>query len=815
MFTNAKKAMSTHRLKNALGTLFGIFILGLGTALAQNQTTQVVLGTGSSPAILSDSSGNIYFSSGLRLYRYNQTTAKRDTLYTHLSVNNYAIAGLAMGYADTVIYYACNDTICAFNLLTRKKRNVWKGFQYPTNIAFRPADGFIYAMEVGLDNGREPTLGKINPATGVRTLVAGDPRVNSGGGNNYINDTASKARFNFPRPNGNFRNRGALAFDNTGDTLYVGDPGNRTIRWVNVNNQVVGTYAGPMPGVALSPNYRDSIRHEARFFDIMGIAVDKKGYLYIADDGPSQKSPTFGNRIRKIKPGSGDVYTLAGNGQGLGTGTNNNQDYIAGIGTGAQIGEPTGIGFNKGTDTLYVSQGQRHIKLTKRIPTLAVSPLTDRLVGSGDNILVRTASGTLTSSLSLLSSPANVTLSGDTLRVPPNAGTGIVELVIQTPGDEDGWYPVTDTVTINIKSAQALTLKKIRDYRFGEAPFGVADSTSNNITGRPSYIRVVSMSPANTVTFDTTTQTFTINSAGSVIYRAIAPGDANFSGVIIQDTFQVLKANQQIIWTPIADKTFGDTPFVLTGTVNSQVTNLPSGQTLTYTVSAPPTVATYAAATQTITIVGAGTVIVRVNAAGNTNYNPATVLIDTFLIARRGQVLSVDSIPDLFIGSGFYNLTAATAAPSSGVALQYSLTTAPTNVTYVGSPARINVPASADTGWAVLRVIQPGNNNHLADTVYRRFRILRLVGLQNSIAYQALTVWPNPATTQVIVRFDNQVAQELSFRLINSAGQSVLINPTKVTDNEYLINLADLPKGIYTLIATGLNSQYRARIAKQ
>jgi hypothetical protein len=131
-------------IKLALVIALALFTFGIKFAAAQNQTTEVVRGSQSSPTVLADSSGNIYYAKLKLICRFNQKTNREDTLYTHLSRDPWGIAGFTMGNADTVIYYTISDTLCAFNLKTRRKRNVWKGFQYPTALIYRKADSLIY-----------------------------------------------------------------------------------------------------------------------------------------------------------------------------------------------------------------------------------------------------------------------------------------------------------------------------------------------------------------------------------------------------------------------------------------------------------------------------------------------------------------------------------------------------------------------------------------------------------------------------------------------------------------------------------------------
>lgn len=778
---------------------------------AQTQTAQVLLGTQGSPAILTDSIGRIYFAAGKLICRYQESTRKLDTLYTHQDNNNWAISGITMGAGDSVIYFTKNDTIFSLGIQSRRRQRVWSGYEYPTVLAYRKSDGMIYATEVGFDNGRAPSLAKYDPVTNTRTFIAGEARRNQPNVANYVNDTASKARFNFPRPNGSFRNKLALAFDNTGDTLLIAESDNRCIRWVNVNNGVVGTYAGRGPNDPTSPLFRDSSRYLARFNDPYGITVLANGDVLVADNGAFSDTPVAGNRIRKISARRDTVYTIAGNGRGQGAGQYNNMDYTPGIGAQAWIGQHRGMGISKNQDTVYVSLVQRTIKLTKRKPSIGLSPLSDILTGAGSVALTTSKPQNLTTQIALVSAPQGVTLSNDSLIVPASANTGLVRLALSTPGDEDDWLPATDTFTIRVVKPQTLTLRKIRDYKFGASPFAVVDSTQSNIAGQPTFIRVVRITPANAVTFDTTTQVFTINGACQVIYKGVALGNDSTQRVEILDTFIVNKAGQRLVYTPVPDKVFGDAPFSLSASAVNSETGLPSGQNATINVVALGSVASYNSGTQLLTINGAGQVIVRVNAASNTNYDAATEILDTFQITRRAQVLSVDSVPDLMVGSGFYTIVASTASPNSGVALQYSLTTAPQNVVLATGPARINVPASALTGPAVLRVIQPGNNNHLPDTVYRNFNIIQQVGIASSLNTQVVNVYPNPNLGSFKLTLPTEIAMPVA-KLYNSTGQVIDVSLIQISANIWQVDNQALPAGTYKLLVQDGNNHYKSTV---
>ena len=149
-------------------------------------------------------------------------------------------------------------------------------FYYPVGVAV-DAGGTLYLTDA--DN---HTIRKIAAAGDVSTVV-GMP-----GSKGSTDGPGATARFN--RPSG-------VAVDATG-TLYVADTFNHTIRKVTPAG-VVTTWAG----VAGHKGSTDGPGAVARFYHPAAVAIDAQGALYVADNG--------NQTIRKITP-SGMVTTLAG-----------------------------------------------------------------------------------------------------------------------------------------------------------------------------------------------------------------------------------------------------------------------------------------------------------------------------------------------------------------------------------------------------------------------------------------------------------------------------------------------------------------------
>ncbi|MCL2178005.1 MAG: IPT/TIG domain-containing protein [Proteobacteria bacterium] len=122
--------------------------------------------------------------------------------------------------------------------------------------------------------------------------------------------------------------------------LYVLDTINHRISKVTPTRNIL-TIAGGTAGFA------DGEGSHAQFNYPMGLAVDAKGTLYVAD--------RFNHRIRMVTP-EGVVSTLAGSGP-IGYG---NGDFADGTGDVARFFNPTGIVVDAEGNNLYVADNYNH-----------------------------------------------------------------------------------------------------------------------------------------------------------------------------------------------------------------------------------------------------------------------------------------------------------------------------------------------------------------------------------------------------------------------------------------------------------------------
>jgi len=424
-------------------TICALFFTFLFQGKAQIYPSELTTTGGITSQMAFDALGKMYYPVGRFMVRLNLQSGIKDTLFT----TRQTISGLALSNQDSVLYFTHADSLWKYPMANQNISLLYGGFQYLTILAIRKPSGEIYAMETGGDNGRASAISRISPATGIRTRVAGQASDQSNQ-LRYVNAIGDTARFGFPPQFGNIIRNGGLAFSLNSDTLFIGDFGNRCIRKLNVNTRQVWTHAGPNPD-SVRAGYRDGYRDTARFNEIQGLEIDDDGNLYVADKGSFSETPVSGNRIRKISPG-GRVSTILGNGIGQGNGAFNNLDFTPGVGTSAKVGPLSSLVFSPNKDTLYAALAQRILKVVKRKSSLRFNNLQDKMVGSGKYGIRTLSNSSVFVTKSVLSLPANVTWSNDTVNIPSNSETGLVILSATQMGDRDSIYTTTAVDTFNV-----------------------------------------------------------------------------------------------------------------------------------------------------------------------------------------------------------------------------------------------------------------------------------------------------------------------------------------------------------------------------
>jgi serine/threonine-protein kinase len=138
--------------------------------------------------------------------------------------------------------------------------------------------GNVYVAEYGNNSVRKISKGYVTNIAGYDT-VGMDTLILSNYPGYANNDTANKTRFNNPT---------GIVVDGLGN-VFVSDEYNNVIR--EISKDTVFTFAGTR---LANPGYMNGNDTAAQFYDPIGIALDKKGNFYVADNG--------NNVIREITP---------------------------------------------------------------------------------------------------------------------------------------------------------------------------------------------------------------------------------------------------------------------------------------------------------------------------------------------------------------------------------------------------------------------------------------------------------------------------------------------------------------------------------
>ena len=161
----------------------------------------------------------------------------------------------------------------------------------------------------------------------IRTISQdGNVKTIAGSVEGFQDGDALSAQFNTPS---------GVAIDKQGN-IIIADTSNNRIRKVSADGRTVSTIAGN--GAA---GFKDGPAAEAEFDGPIGVAVDRKGNVFVAD--------TYNDSVRKISV-DGNVTTLAGSGS---------PGYADGQGASALFDTPCGVAEDK-EGNLYVADAGNH-----------------------------------------------------------------------------------------------------------------------------------------------------------------------------------------------------------------------------------------------------------------------------------------------------------------------------------------------------------------------------------------------------------------------------------------------------------------------
>jgi hypothetical protein len=232
-------------------------------------------------------------------------------------------------------------------------------------------------------------------------------------------------------------------------------------------------------------------------------------------------------------------------------------------------------------------------------------------------------------SFAVVSGPAKI----ENGKLVPESGTGTVVVKAITPGDAN--YR-------GAEAQQTITLAKAgQSVRFtlpGSLTFGADTSLSATKLDSAVVSFEVLSGPAEIVGG----KLMATSGTGTVVVKAVTPGDANYRGAEAQQTITLAKAGQSVRFTLPGSLTFG-------ADTSLSATKLDSAVVSFEVVSGP---ATIDANGKLVATSGTGTVVVKAVTPGDANYRGAEAQ-QTITLAKAGQALNfeIGTAPTFLTGS--------------------------------------------------------------------------------------------------------------------------------------------------------------------
>lgn len=232
-------------------------------------------------------------------------------------------------------------------------------------------------------------------------------------------------------------------------------------------------------------------------------------------------------------------------------------------------------------------------------------------------------------------------------------GVGFFDFIHGQTGVAPNGIELHPVLEINFTATTTTALiSSANPSEFGQ-PVGLAATVSNGgvstPTGKVTFLDGGS-SIGSAVLDQNGQATFTTSTlgVGSHSITASYEGDSKAAPSVSAPLVQVVnKANQAIHFGPLADRTFGDADFTVSATASS-------GLPVTFSIfSGPATISG-----NSVHLTGAGAVTVRASQAGDSNYNAAADVDQSFTVAKAGQAIAFAPLPDKTFGDPPFTVSA-------------------------------------------------------------------------------------------------------------------------------------------------------------
>lgn len=206
----------------------------------------------------------------------------------------------------------------------------------------------------------------------------------------------------------------------------------------------------------------------------------------------------------------------------------------------------------------------------------------------------------------------------------------------------------SNTLPYTVSPAAPTISFSVPNHSYGDAPFPVSA-----ISNSPAAITYSAVSGPATVSGSTVMLT----GAGTVVLQASQAASGNYADATQNATFTVGVGSQTITFTaPASPINYGTAPISLSASASS-------GLAVTFSVLSGPALVSG----NTLTITGAGMVVVAADQAGNANYASATEVTHSITVNKIAPSVGLIASPNPVLVQNAVTLT-ATVASSAGTA---------------------------------------------------------------------------------------------------------------------------------------------------
>jgi hypothetical protein len=366
---------------------------------------------------------------------------------------------------------------------------------------------------------------------------------------------------------------------------------------------------------------------------------------------------------------SGNAVTfsiVSGGSNGSLSGVNSSVLTVTGAGTIVIAADQAGNGnYSVATQTtasITVNKAAQTINFTAASQlTFGVAPITLTATGgeSANPVI-----------FSILTGSAFGTLSGGNNSLLTVTGTGTIVIAANQLGN--GNYSAATPVTASImiaKASQTIMFNPASPVTYGVTSVTLSGTGGNS--GEPVTFTVLS-GPGTLSGPDSST--LTVTGAGTIVIAANQPSSINYlAATEVTASIAVNKASQVITFTPPSPLTYGVAPITLSATGG------PSGNAVTFTCVSGPC-ALGGMNNSTLTVTGAGTIVIAANQPGAANYSSAPQATASIVIGKLALVSQAHSASAVY-GTPFPTFTGSLTGvvAGDGISVSYSTTATPTS----------------------------------------------------------------------------------------------------------------------------------------